>query len=299
MLEARALTKRYATAPARTRDAAAAPLALDAFSIVVPDGHLVALLGANGAGKSTTMRCFLDFTRPTEGQALVDGIDVAREPLRAKARLAFVPEMVAVHESLSGRQNLAFFAGLDGRTPPRRDEAVARLVAAGLAPDAAERPVREYSKGMRQKLGLAIAAARGAHNLLLDEPTSGLDPDAAADLMTSLLALRGAGAAILMATHDVFRARDAADHIVILRRGRTIASLARAEFVGRDPERLYRDALADDAARDRTRSGSPNDSPFGDAPGVVAPAIGERDAHDRLARAQDALSVWWPTGSLP
>ena len=97
---------------------------------------------------------------------------------------------------------------------------------------------------------LAIAAARGARNYLLDEPTSGLDPHAAAELMASLAALREGGAAILMATHDVFRARDVADHIVILRRGRAVASLSRAEFVGRDPERLYRDALADDAARD-------------------------------------------------
>jgi ABC-2 type transport system ATP-binding protein len=239
MLEARVLTKRYATAPP----------ALDALTLLVPDGHLVALLGANGAGKSTTMRCFLDFTRPTSGQALVDGIDVAREPLRARARLAYVPETVSVYETLTGRQNLAFFAGLDGRPPLARDEAIARLVAAGLPPSAVDRPAREYSKGMRQKLGLAIAAARGAGNFLLDEPTSGLDPDAAADLMTSLAALRAGGAAILMSTHDVFRARDAADHIVILRAGRTVASLPRAEFAGRDPERLYREAVADGARR--------------------------------------------------
>lgn len=245
MLEARALTKRYADAPP----------ALDALTLVVPDGRLVALLGANGAGKSTTMRCFLDFTRPTRGQALVDGIDVASAPRRARARLAYVPETVTVYETLSGRQNLAFFAGLDGRPPLSRDEAVARLLEAGLPASAIERPTREYSKGMRQKLGLAIAAARGAANVLLDEPTSGLDPDAAADLMTSLDRLRRRGAAILMSTHDVFRARDEADHIVILRAGRTVASLPRSDFAGRDPERLYRDAIAADAARERGVAG--------------------------------------------
>ena len=244
MLEARRLTKRYDAAPP------GAPPALDGFSLLVPDGTLVALLGGNGAGKSTTMRCFLDFTRPTGGQALVDGIEVAREPLRAKARLAYVPETVAAYESLSGRQNLAFFAALDGRPALAREEATARLVAAGLPADAVDRRVREYSKGMRQKLGLAIAAARGARNFLLDEPTSGLDPYATAELVASLDALRTGGAAILMATHDVFRARDAADRIVILRRGRAVASLARADFAGCDPERLYRDALAEDAARD-------------------------------------------------
>ena len=240
MLEARALTKRYGEAPP----------ALDGLSLVVADGALVALLGANGAGKSTTMRCFLDFTRPTGGAAYVDGIEVAREPLRARARVAFVPETVAVYDALTGRQNLAFFAGLDGRAVPGRDECVARLLAAGLPADAVDRPAAEYSKGMRQKLGLAIAAARGARNYLLDEPTSGLDPEAAEELMISLAALRADGAAILMSTHDVFRALDAADRIVVLRRGRSIASLARGEFAGCAPERLYRDLVAADAARD-------------------------------------------------
>lgn len=235
MLEARALTKCYGDGPP----------ALDRFSLLVPDGTIVALLGANGAGKSTTMRCFLDFTRPTSGHALVDGIDVAREPLRAKARVAYVPETVAVYDSLSGRQNLVFFAALDGRPVLSRAEATARLVDAGLAPDAVDRRVREYSKGMRQKLGLAIARARGARNFLLDEPTSGLDPEAAAELMASLLALRAGGAAILMATHDVFRARDVADRIVILRRGRIVASLGRDEYASTHPEHLYRGALAD------------------------------------------------------
>ena len=236
MLEARALTKCYGLGPP----------ALERFSLVVPDGAIVALLGANGAGKSTTMRCFLDFTRPTSGQAMVDGIDVAREPLRAKARLAYVPETVAVYESLSGRQNLTFFAALDGRPSLGRAEATRRLLDAGLAPDAVERRVREYSKGMRQKLGLAIAHARGARNYLLDEPTSGLDPEAAAELMASLAALRTGGAAILMATHDVFRARDVADRIVVLRRGRMVASLGRDEYAETHPEQLYRGALAAD-----------------------------------------------------
>lgn len=251
MLEARSLTKRYGDAPP----------ALDDFSLVVPDGALVALLGANGAGKSTTMRCFLDFTRPTAGQALVDGIDVAREPLRAKARVAYVPESVMVYETLTGRQNLRFFAALDGRGEVGRDEAGRRLLDAGLPPEAIDRAARTYSKGMRQKLGLAIAAARGARNLLLDEPTSGLDPEATAELMASLARLRADGAAILMATHDVFRARDEADRVVILRRGRIVASLGRDDFRGVDPERLYREAIADDAARDAAHAGRPRPSP--------------------------------------
>lgn len=235
MLAAESLTKRYGDG---------AP-ALDGFTFAVADGELVALLGANGAGKSTTMRCFLDFTRPTSGRALVDGIDVAREPRRAKARLAYVPEQVAVHESLTGRENLAFFAGLGGGRPLARAEATRALVDAGLPEPFVERPAREYSKGMRQKLGLAIATVRGARNLLLDEPTSGLDPTGAAELMARLAVLRDAGCALLVAMHDVFRARDVADRILVLRAGRLVAAYERADFADADVERLYHEAIAE------------------------------------------------------
>ena len=215
MLQARALTKRYAQ---RT--------VLDDFSFTVADGELVALLGANGAGKSTTMRCFLDFTRPTSGQALVDGIDVAREPLRAKARLAYVPDTVMVYDALTGRQNLAFFAGLGG-VRVTAGEARRLLGEAGLPPHAADRPARDYSKGMRQKLGIAIAVARGARNLLLDEPTSGLDPGATRELLDALADLRDGGAAILMATH--LGTQGVADRTIVLADGRLAAEYARDE----------------------------------------------------------------------
>jgi ABC-2 type transport system ATP-binding protein len=217
VLQARALTKCYAQ---RT--------VLDDFSFTVADGELVALLGANGAGKSTTMRCFLDFTRPTSGQALVDGIDVAREPLRAKARLAYVPDTVMVYDALTGRQNLAFFAGLGG-VHVTAGEARRRLAEAGLPPGAADRPARDYSKGMRQKLGIAIAVARGARNLLLDEPTSGLDPTATHELLDALAGLRDGGAAILMATH--LGTQGAADRTIVLADGRLAAEYARGERV--------------------------------------------------------------------
>ena len=205
MLEARALTVRYGDR-----------LVLDGVDFAVSDGEVVALLGANGAGKSTTMRCFLDFVRPTAGAALVDGIDVAREPLRAKARLAYVPDTVMVYDALTGRQNLVFFAGL-GSVRLDAATARARLEGAGLPADAADRRVAEFSKGMRQKLGIAIATARGARNLLLDEPTSGLDPESARELMTAVARLRDDGAAVLMATH--LPTHGVADRTIVLHGG--------------------------------------------------------------------------------
>ena len=231
MLRAVGLTKTY---PPHHRPA------LDGLHLEVRDGEIVFLLGANGAGKTTTLNCFLDFTRPTAGRAEVDGITVADTPLAAKRRLAFVSENVAAYGALSARQNLRFLARLGG---PRRDlsrrEADEILRRAGLPRDALDRPARDLSKGTRQKLGLAVALARDAANLLLDEPTSGLDPAAADDFMTLLADLRREGRAILMSTHDVFRARDYADRAAILRAGRLVALVGREELSRRDPADLY------------------------------------------------------------
>jgi len=241
LLRAVALTKCYAPH---------APPALDDLHLEVRDGEIVFLLGANGAGKTTTLDCFLDFTRPTSGRAEVDGVHVAHDPLAAKRRIAFLPENVVAYASLSARQNLAYFARLGGHAGELSpDECDAALGHAGLDRRAHGRPVREFSKGMRQKLGLAVAVARDAPNLLLDEPTSGLDPAAAADFMALLGAMRGDGRAILMSTHDVFRARDYADRVAILRGGRLVALVGRDELRREDPAAIY---LA------CTRDGPPN-----------------------------------------
>jgi ABC-2 type transport system ATP-binding protein len=230
VLRASALTKRYSPA---------APPALDALDLEVRDGELLFLLGANGAGKTTTLNLFLDFTRADGGVAAVDGIVVAADPVAAKRRCALVPENVVAYATLTARQNLRFFFRLGGHDRPLDGDGAEALARAGLAPATFDRPVREFSKGMRQKLGIAIAVARDAPNLLLDEPTSGLDPAAAADFMARLAALRDDGHAILMCTHDVFRAREYADRAAIMRAGRLVATIDRAELRHRDLEALY------------------------------------------------------------
>jgi ABC-2 type transport system ATP-binding protein len=229
MLQAIGLTKRYEDGL----------LALDHLNLTVQPGELFCLLGANGAGKTTALNLFLNFIEPSEGQALVDGIDVMARPLEAKQRLAYVSENVMLYGNFTARQNLEFFARLGGRTGLSREECYAALRRVGLQEKAWEQRLRQFSKGMRQKTGIAIAILKGAPNIILDEPTSGLDPKAGAEFMDLLHALRIEGRSILMSTHDIFRAREAADRIGIMRDGRMLALRTREELAADNLERLY------------------------------------------------------------
>jgi ABC-2 type transport system ATP-binding protein len=234
MLEARHLTKLY--------DGAVAP-SLDRLDLVVPPGEVFCLLGPNGAGKTTTVNLFLGFIQPTAGAALVCGIDPAKDPLGARAKLAYIPETVMLYGALTGLENLAYFVEVSGLSA-QPDELMALLVAAGLPREAATRPVRGYSKGMRQKVGVAIALARRAQALVLDEPTSGLDPLAANEFAALIARLRGEGMAVLMVTHDLFLAKQCATRIGVMAAGR-LASVFGAEDVDHlGLERAYLDLFA-------------------------------------------------------
>ena len=213
--------------------------ALRDVSLCAPGGALTMLLGANGAGKTTLINCLLDFIRPSAGRAFIDDIDVAIEPLPAKRRLAYLAETLSVYPALTGLENLRFFSGLGSRTRLSRRDAAELLDAMRLPATAHRRPVRDYSKGMRQKLGLAIALARGATNVVLDEPTTGLDPSAVRELFQVLRELRGQGQAILMTTHDVHRAALEADSACVMKEGRVVAQYAGDVLRGLDVEGEY------------------------------------------------------------
>ncbi len=236
VLEARELTKRYGD-----------QLALDRLNFVVAAGETLCLLGANGAGKTTTLNLFLGFTSCTSGQALVAGHDVAANPTAARAALGYVAEVVSLYPSLSGAENLAFFAQLAGQAPrvAARDAILERLrFPAGVI----ARPAGEYSKGMRQKLGLAIGLMKGARAILLDEPLSGLDPAAANDLVAVLQETAAGGTALLVSTHDIFRAKDVATRIGIMRHGRLVDTVDPAALSGPELESLYLTHMAERAA---------------------------------------------------
>jgi len=235
-LEARALTKRYGDV-----------LALARLDFAVAAGETLCLLDANGAGKTTTLNLFLGFTAVTSGQALVAGHDVATDAAAARAALGYVAEVVSLYPSLSGAENLAFFASLADRPVDLagRDAILARL---RFPAGAIDRPASEYSKGMRQKLGLAIALMKGAGAILLDEPLSGLDPAAANDLVAVLRETAAGGTALLVSTHDIFRAKDIATRIGIMRHGRMVDSIDPASLTGPELEQLYLTHMAERAA---------------------------------------------------
>lgn len=236
VLEARQLTKRYANV-----------LALDQLDLTVRPGEALCLLGANGAGKTTTLHLFLGFLQPSSGQALVCGKDVAADPAQARRALGYVAEVVSVYPSLSGAENLAFFLELAGRRvdAPARDAVLERL---RFPAGSIDRFAGTYSKGMRQKLGLAIALLKGARVILLDEPLSGLDPAAANDLVEVLRETMADGTALLMSTHDIFRARDVATTVGIMRHGRMVGQVDPSSLTGFELERLYLAHMAERAA---------------------------------------------------
>ncbi|MCB2107944.1 MAG: ABC transporter ATP-binding protein, partial [Rhodobacteraceae bacterium] len=193
----------------------------------------------NGAGKTTTINLFLNFIDPTSGSAKVNGIDVASQPLETKKFLAYIPETVMLYGNLSGLENLSYFAKLGGHNEYNDNDLREFLKRVGLQDEAVDKRVSAYSKGMRQKVGVAIALAKQAKALLLDEPTSGLDPKASNEFSTLLKQLQSDGAAILMATHDLFRAKETGTRIGIMREGRLMQELSTGEVSHADVERIY------------------------------------------------------------
>ena len=192
--------------------------ALDALNLEVKEGEIYCLLGANGAGKTTTINLLLGFIRPTSGNAYINNINVAEHPKDTKAHLAYIPENLMLYPSLSAIENLDYFSGIANKNLNKK-ELKAFLVEAGLEESAFHKPTSKYSKGMRQKVGIAIALAKDAKVLLLDEPTSGLDPKASNEFGELLQKLKQKNVATLMATHDLFRAKEVATTIGIMKNG--------------------------------------------------------------------------------
>jgi ABC-2 type transport system ATP-binding protein len=233
MLQAIDLTKRYEDEQ----------LALDALNLDIKPGEIFFLLGANGAGKTTTINLFLNFIEPTSGQILIDGIDVMKEPLETKRHISYVSENVMLYGNFTARQNLDFFSKLAGKPHLTKQNYYDIMRNVGLQDEAFEKKLKTFSKGMRQKVGLAIAMIKDAPNILLDEPTSGLDPKSAAELMQMLTKLRAQGKSILMCTHDIFRAKAVADRVGIMKEGRLVMLRTREQFLLDDLERIYLDYM--------------------------------------------------------
>ena len=234
ILEAKKLVKHYGDHPA-----------LQGLDLQVDAGEVFCLLGANGAGKTTTIQLFLGFIEPTSGSAKINGLEVREHPLETKKLLAYIPENVMLYPTLSGLENLAYFTKLAGISDASDEKLYQTLLRAGLPEEAIHRPVGTYSKGMRQKVGIAMAIARQARLLLLDEPTSGLDPKASNEFSQLVSSLREEGVAVLMATHDLFRSREVGTHIGIMKRGQLVAQFNASEVSHTDLERIYLEHMRD------------------------------------------------------
>jgi ABC-2 type transport system ATP-binding protein len=213
-------------------------IALKGLDLTVAAGEIFCLLGPNGAGKTTTVNLLLNFIQPTSGTATINGLDVTKEPLETKKFLAYIPEMVMLYRHLNGRDNLAYFSALAGHNYSRL-ELTRFLEQAGLPAEAHTRPVAGYSKGMRQKVGIAMAIAKQARLLILDEPTSGLDPKASWEFSELLKQLASTGTAIFMVTHDLFRVKEIGARVGILKAGELVAQMNTEEINHSDLEQVY------------------------------------------------------------
>ena len=192
--------------------------AVQDLSLSVPEGTIFGFLGPNGAGKSTTIDMLLDFVRPTEGQVSVLGLDAQDESLTVRAHTGVLPEGFSVYDRLTGRQHVEFAV----ESKNARDDPIALLERVGIA-DAADRKAGGYSKGMKQRLALAIALAGEPDLLVLDEPTSGLDPGGAKELRDIIRAEAERGATVFFSSHVLGQVEAVCDEVGILRNGELVA----------------------------------------------------------------------------
>ncbi|MCH2228756.1 MAG: ABC transporter ATP-binding protein [Crocinitomicaceae bacterium] len=212
--------------------------AIEKLTLEVRKGEIMGLLGSNGAGKSTTINMLLGFLEPDSGSIKVNGLNAYDHSVETRKIVGYIPENVNLYPYLTGIENLNYFCRLaDLRYS--QNELREFLSICGLHQDAQEKKVSNYSKGMRQKVGIAIAYAKKAQVYLLDEPASGLDPIASNELSELLKKLAEEGAAILMASHDIFRVREVCHRIGILRQGKLIKEIQSTEVSANELEALY------------------------------------------------------------
>jgi len=218
------LTKTYGHATRRAhlpgRAATGEVRALEDLTISVAEGEIFGFLGPNGAGKSTTIRLLLGYLHPTAGSATVLGFDIVRDSVAIRGRVGYLPGGIALYDSLSGERLLDYLGELTGRPSIRRAELLDRLE---LSARTLRRPVRDYSRGMRQKIGIIQALQHDPELAILDEPTEGLDPLMQRAFYAILDDLKAAGRTIFFSSHVLSEVERVCDRVAIVRRGRLVA----------------------------------------------------------------------------
>lgn len=230
-LQANNLTKKYGE-----------HTALKNLNLSINKGEIFCLLGQNGAGKTTTINLFLGFIEASDGKALINNVAVKPNDTATKKMIAYIPEVVQLYGNLSGIENLDFFSRLAGFTY-LKEKLSAFLTKAGLKAEAHDKRLGAYSKGMRQKVGIAIALAKNADVIFMDEPTSGLDPKATAEFTQICKELAADGKTIFMATHDIFNAVNVGTRIGIMKQGELVHTLNTNDITANALQQLYLETI--------------------------------------------------------
>lgn len=226
VIETHNLTKRYGDI-----------VAVDNLNLTIRAGEVFGILGPNGSGKTTTILMLLGLTEPTDGWARVLGFDPMRQPLEVKSRVGYLPDQVGFYDELTARENLAYTAKLNGLARPvaqrRINEALERM---GLA-DVADRRVGTFSRGMRQRLGVAEILLKHPQVIILDEPTLGLDPEAAREFLQIIHTLKEEKITVLLSSHLLHQVQAVCDRVGLFSNGKmvvegTVMELARQVLGG-------------------------------------------------------------------
>lgn len=211
VIETRDLTKRYGDL-----------IAVNALNLRIRPGEVYGVLGPNGSGKTTTILMLLGLTEPSAGSARVLGVDPMRRPLAVKARVGYLPEQVGFYEGLTAHENLNYVAKLNGLRPDDASSRIGQsLQQMGLGA-VSDRPVATFSRGMRQRLGLAEVLLKKPRVIILDEPTLGLDPEAAQEFLQTIKAFKGEEITVLLASHLLYQVQAVCDRVGLFHNGQMV-----------------------------------------------------------------------------
>jgi len=198
--------------------------AVDNLNLRISRGTIFGFIGPNGAGKTTTIKMMAGILKPTEGRILINGLDIAREPSRAKMTLGFIPDRPFLYEKLSGKEFLKFKAGLYGITGDALQERIERLLEVFELTEWADELIEAYSHGMKQRLVIASAMLHEPKVIIVDEPMVGLDPKGAKLVKDIFRDWARGGSTVFMSTHTLALAQEVCGEVAIVNRGRIVAS---------------------------------------------------------------------------
>ena len=225
--------------------------ALESLDLAVAEGEIFGFLGPNGAGKSTAIRLLLGFLHPTAGTGALFGLDIVRDSVAIRRRVGYLPGGIALYDSMTGERLLDYLGELSGRRPVRRAEWCDRLE---LSSATLRRLVRDYSRGMRQKIGIIQALQHDPELAILDEPTEGLDPLMQRAFYDILDSLKAEGRTIFFSSHVLSEVERVCDRVAIIRRGQLITTDDRPRTPGA-PQAQRRHARLGSAATARGSAG--------------------------------------------